>query len=229
MSEWCPSCRKAKATCYCAELRPFDSDPRFVILAHPRELRNSVGTGRMLHLSLRNSLLIDGHDFSDDDRVARLLGDPSLHCALLYPGPRALDLSRCTEGEARRFAPPGRRLTLFIVDGTWDLARGMINRSANLRSMPQLRFTPERRSAYGIRRQPGSHCLSTLETAHWFIERFAALGVTRAPEDGAHQQLLRVFGRMVGQQIAYAARNPRGRRMEGSRLPAAVAPAPDMV
>lgn len=218
MREFCLNCRKARITCYCALLRPFESEPRFVILAHPRELRNSVGTGRMLHLSLRNSLLIDGHDFTNDERVNGLLRDPRLHCGLLYPGPRSLDLSRCTAGEAQAFTPPGKRLVLFIVDGTWDLARGMINRSTNLRSMPQLRFTPENRSAYEIRQQPRDYCLSTLETAHWIIERFAELGISDRPADRVHDGLLGVFRFMVGQQIDFAARNPGG-RTEGKRRP----------
>lgn len=216
MRELCLRCRKARVTCYCARLRPFESEPRFVILAHPRELRNSVGTGRMLHLSLRNSLLIDGHDFTHDERVNRLLEDPRLHCGLLYPGPRSLDLSRCSDDEARAFTPPDKQLVLFIVDGTWDLARGMINRSANLRAMPQLRFTPESRSAYEIRQQPRDYCLSTLETAHWIIERFAALGIASRPAGNTHDGLLEVFRFMVGQQIDYAARNPEG-RTEGVR------------
>jgi DTW domain-containing protein len=214
--EVCLTCRKAKVTCYCARLRPFESDPRFVILAHPREMRRAVGTGRMLHLSITNSILIDGHDFTGDERVERLLTDPGLHCALLYPGREALDLSRCSSEEARRFVPSSKKLVLFIVDGTWDLARGMINRSTNLKAMPQLRFTPTQRSAYEIREQPGEHCLSTLETAHWIIERFAALGLSTAPKDGAHDGLLEVFGSMVRQQVRYAASNSL-RRTEGMR------------
>jgi DTW domain-containing protein YfiP len=217
MRDWCTNCRKAKVTCYCERLRPFDSDPRFVILAHPREMRNSVGTGRMLHLSIRNSLLIDGHDFGDDARVNRLIADPSLYCVLLYPGARSFDLSGCTAGEARAFAPDGRKLLLFIVDGTWETARGMINRSPNLKAMPQLSFTPERRSGYRFRKQPHDYCLSTLETAHWIIERFAELGVFERPPGDAHEGLLDTFGHMVQQQLRYAKLHNL-RRTEGQRL-----------
>lgn len=217
MRDWCKNCRKAKVTCYCDRLRPFASDPRFVILAHPRELRNSVGTGRMLHLSVRNSILIDGHDFTDDSRVNSLIADPSLYCVLLYPGARSFNLSGCTPEEARAFSPAGRSLMLFIVDGTWETARGMINRSANLKAMPQLSFTPERRSRYEFRKQPHDYCLSTLETAHWIIERFAGLGVYERPIGNAHDELLDTFGHMVKQQLQYATLHNL-RRTEGQRL-----------
>lgn len=187
-----------------------------MILIHPREARNRVGTGRMLHLSVTNSALIDGKDFGRDERVQRLIDDPQLHCALLYPGPRSLDLTHCTPEEARAFTPPGKELVLFIIDGTWDLARGMINRSANLKTLPQIRFTPSVPSGYGFRKQPHDFCFSTLEAAHWIIERFAALGLY-APLPGApHEGLIENFRAMVRQQLKYAERNEL-RRTVGMR------------
>jgi DTW domain-containing protein YfiP len=222
MRDFCLKCRKAAVTCYCGRLRPFASSPDFVILIHPREERNSVGTGRMLHLSLTNSLLISGHDFTRDDRVNALIADPERHCALLYPGPQALDLSFCEPDEARAFTPPGKRLTLFIIDGTWNLARGMVHRSANLKALPQVRFTPDRPSAYRIRQQPLGFCFSTLEAAHWIIERFAALGLSERPAGNAHDALLETFASMVRQQLRYAEDNPGGRADRGVRLPASV-------
>lgn len=216
----CYRCRKAKVTCYCAQLRPFESDPLFVILAHPRELKNSVGTGRMLHLSITNSRMIEGRDFSHNEELNRLISDPTLHCAMLYPGARALDLSRCDSIEARAFVPAGKRLALILVDGTWDLARGMINRSANLKALPQLCFTPERPSAYEIRKQPEAYCLSTLECAHWLLDRFATLGVLPTPPDRIHDGLIATFRHMVRQQVQYAAdafESRGGKRTEGVR------------
>jgi DTW domain-containing protein YfiP len=220
MRDFCFRCRKAKITCYCSRIREFETDPRFVILVHPRELRNSVGTGRMLHLSVTNSLLIDGHDFTQDPRVHALIADPRLHCVVLYPGRDSLNLSECTREEAFSFTPPGKKLVIFVIDGTWDLARGMINRSANLRALPQLRFTPETRSAYEIRQQPRDYCLSTLESVHWMIERFDRLGLYPAPADDAHHGLIRTFRFMVEQQIEYAGQNLR--RTEGMRERAVV-------
>lgn len=217
MRETCYRCRKARVTCYCDRVRRFESEPLFVILGHPRELRNSVGTGRMLHLTVTNSRLIEGREFSQNAELNALISDPALHCAMLYPGAQALDLSRCEPAQAREFVPNGKRLALILVDGTWDLARGMIHKSPNLRALPQLCFTPERPSAYEIRRQPEAHCLSTLECAHWILDRFAALGVMAAPADRVHDGLLDTFRYMVRQQVEYAASNGAGKRTEGLR------------
>src|SRR4051812_14784690 len=113
--ETCYRCLKAKPTCFCHRIRAFVSDPELVILIHPREARNRVGTARMLHLSVTNSRMIDGADFTRDDRVNELIADPALHCAILYPGPQSLDLTHCSPDEARAFTPAGKRLVLFLV------------------------------------------------------------------------------------------------------------------
>jgi DTW domain-containing protein YfiP len=202
--EACHRCRKAKVTCICGRIRPFASDPRLAILIHPREARNRVGTGRMLHLSVTNSVLINDKDFSHNEQVKQLIADPALQCALLYPGPHALDLTHCTRDEARAFTPPGKELVLFIIDGTWAHARSMINRSANLRALPQIRFTPSSPSGYGFRRQPHDYCFSTLEAAHWIIERFASLGLSERLPGDPHHGLIENFQAMVTQQIKYA-------------------------
>lgn len=219
MREFCLRCRKAKITCYCDRLRPFSSDPQFVILLHPREARNSVGTGRMLHLSLLNSILIQGHDFSRNEQVNALISNPENHAAVLYPGQRSLNLSSCSTAEAASFTPMDKKLVIFVIDGTWDLARGMINRSANLKALPQLRFTPEKRSAYQIRQQPKAHCLSTLESVHWMISRFAVLGLYPAPPGNVHDSLIEVFQSMVGQQLAFGEKGTT--RTDGPRAPLA--------
>ena len=214
--ETCYRCLKSRVTCFCGSLTPFESDPRLVILIHPREARNRVGTARMLHLSVTNSRVIDGADFSGDSRVRELIEDPALHCALLYPGAQALDLTDCTAEEARAFTPPGKQLVLFLIDGTWDQARGMVNRSADLLALPQIRFSPTLPSGYGFRRQPHRDCLSTLEAAHWILSRFAELGVARRQPGDPHHGLLDAFNSMVRLQIKYSERNDL-RRTEGMR------------
>jgi DTW domain-containing protein YfiP len=236
--EFCWTCRKAQVTCYCKRVKPCLPDITFALLVHPRESRNSVATGRMLHLGLGNSVWILGAEFQNDPQVLELLADPGNFCVILYPGPGALDLTNCAPETARAFfpvappAPEGRRLVVFIVDGTWDLARGMLNRSPILLGLPQIRFTPSTPSIYQIRKQPEAHCFSTLEAAHWLIDRLDELGVRAAPAGRAHDELTRCFASMIVEQVAYAA-NDRPRflsRQPGvqTQYPATTASAPEI-
>ncbi|MGH7783789.1 MAG: DTW domain-containing protein, partial [Candidatus Binatia bacterium] len=106
------------ATCFCALIEPFESWPRFVILCHPREARHRLGTGRMAHLAMVNSTLIEGIDFSRHARVNEILSDDKSFCAVLYPKTTALSLSELSQDQRALFVSPGKNPVIFVLDGT---------------------------------------------------------------------------------------------------------------
>jgi DTW domain-containing protein len=65
----CTQCRLAAVVCDCARLKPFDARIKFVILIHPEEVRRRIATGRLSHLMLKNSDLIEGESFEACARV----------------------------------------------------------------------------------------------------------------------------------------------------------------
>ncbi len=128
----CHCCRRPRAFCYCALIEAFDSETRFVILTQPREAKHSFGTGRMAHLSLRNSLLVEGVDFSADERIHRELHSPNGFPVLLFPGKGSINLSRQSPEERMALVPAGRQLIVFVLDGTWKSVRKMLRLSPKL-------------------------------------------------------------------------------------------------
>ena len=165
MRTLCVRCMRSVALCYCARVRPFDVGFDLVILQHPRERKRTTATARMTHLCIRNSSLVVGSSFERDPQVNAWLADPSRFCVILYPGRDSVDLS------SQAWSPsPGRRLTVFVLDGTWSTAKTLLARSPNLQALPQVRFTPVRQSEYGFRRQPRPECLSTIEAVHDLLE-----------------------------------------------------------
>ena len=192
----CWQCRKARRTCYCEFLPALDVQTRFVILQHPKESRNAIGTGRMAHLALANSLLLQGVDFSADERLNALLSDRESSCAILYPGAQSRSLNQLSETDLAELMPGGRRFVLFVIDGTWRGARPILRRSKNLASLPRVSFSPSGLSAYlGLRKQPRDECLSTVEA----IGR--VIGLLESTE--LANQLLTPFRHMVAQQLAF--------------------------
>lgn len=187
----CWTCRQAGAGCFCAHVKPFDPGVQFVILIHPIEARRRVATGRMAHLSLRGSILIEGVEFSGHPQIRELVSSPENHCVILYPGRNSTDLSR--EGAA--FIPDAKKLVVFVIDGTWATAGRMI-RSEDLRGLPSISFTPSTRSRFRVRRQPAAECLSTIEAIHRTID---LLGTTQD-----HDRLLTVFDKMVEFQLGFS-------------------------
>jgi DTW domain-containing protein YfiP len=197
----CLRCLQPPKNCYCAKVQAFDPLIKFVILLHPIERRRRIATGRMAHLCLQNSELIAGHDFSKNNRLNQILGDPGLYCALLYPGPIHLNLSDLTQAERQRLSPPDKKLCIIVVDGTWHTARKMVRLSRNLQTLPQIAFTPKAPSRIRVRKQPRPECYSTIEAIHLTLEllRTDAGARTSAP----HDHLLVAFDYLVEQQLQY--------------------------
>ena len=54
---------------------------------HPKEYRKQrTGTGRLAKISLKDSEILVGIDFSQNTRLQALLNDPRYFPVLLYPG-----------------------------------------------------------------------------------------------------------------------------------------------
>ena len=200
----CWRCRKARRTCYCGLLPALIVKTRFVILQHPKEGRNAIGTGRLAHLALSNSVLLQGIDFSADQRLNALLSDPGSSCAILYPGSQSRSLNQLSENDRAELMPRDRRLVLFVIDGTWAGARPILRRSKNLATLPRVSFSASGLSAYaGLRKQPRQECLSTVEA----IGR--VIGLLESAE--LENQLLAPFRHMVAQQLAFSSEKARRR------------------
>jgi DTW domain-containing protein len=184
-------------TCYCSRVRPFHSDPKFIILIHRDEARRSIATGRMSHLCLENSRLFEGADFSEHEGVNEILQDPTYYCVVLYPASGSTNLSPLKREERQRLFPRNKRLVVFVIDGTWQQARRMKRLSQNLSVLPHISFEPPTPSAFHVRKQPRPGCYSTIEAIHQVIE------LLRPDEESHHQNLLEVFNFMVSQQVEF--------------------------
>lgn len=167
---------------------------------HPKEARKEKsGTGRLCNLVLKNSRLLIGVDFTDDDEVNALIEDPEYNSVVLFPAAGAIDVSR--DGYDALGASD-RRLQVFVVDGTWSLAGKLFRLSKNLQALPAISFTPRQPSNFRIKKQPRNECLSTLESIHLLLELGQEQGVENADND--IDQLPEIFDRLVGIQLECA-------------------------
>jgi len=188
--------------CYCSLIEPFHSVPRFVILSQPREAKHRLGTGRMAHLGLANSLWFEGVDFSQHPQVNREIADPANAPLLLFPSRQAVNLTNLTLAERQELTAASRAAVVFVLDGTWKSVRKMMRLSDNLRRLPTIRFEPQTPSTYGFRREPRPECFSTIEAIHQVIELFNGPAVEQSPAL-RHDRLLKPFHFMVATQLAY--------------------------
>jgi DTW domain-containing protein YfiP len=189
---------------------------RIVLLMHPKEYRHQkCTTGRLACLHLDNSEIIPGVCFDNDTRVRQLIDDPVNYPVLLYPGEGAHSVRGGGILSARL---RGRRLVVFLVDGTWHCARKIVRESPSLLRMPRLMIQPDSPSRFAIKRQPAAWCLSTIEATHELLLCLEAEDMDVYPDK---DRLLAAFNAMQDFQIrqtAKAAVSPT-HRVRGAREP----------
>ena len=196
MADLCFKCLRPLASCYCQYIKPVNTKVKFVFLMHPKEAKQQrTGTGRLASLSLPESEIIMGVDFTENQRVNQLLSDPKYYPVLLYPDPEAWNSKK--EGFSQVIQ--GKTLLVFIVDATWACAKKMVKLSQNLKPLPKFSFTGTYKSIFTFKREPKEYCVSTIESCYYLIKEFQDSGI----EDKAvnPEPLLDVFKRMILFQI----------------------------
>jgi DTW domain-containing protein YfiP len=202
--DFCWRCHRVETLCLCSKVRPFRWDPLLVVLIHPKEFKKTIGTARLVKLSIEESRSWIGYgpDFDEHRELLSLLADPSFFPVVLFPGQKSVNLSQTPREALKSFVPPGRRLAIFAVDGSWSLAKKMIENSRVLRELPRISFDVKTPSGYQFRRQPREYCLSTVEAVHLLIENLHQSGICERPANGAHHAMLETFRWLVGDQAA---------------------------
>jgi DTW domain-containing protein len=193
----CLKCHRRLRTCLCADLKPFATLSRFIILMHPMEYKKEkLGTARFTHLILQNSEILVGINFDGDEKFQKILNDPTYDTYVLYPGEKATSLS----GEVA--FPDSRPKQFIVIDGTWPCAKKMMKLSTILHTLPRVSFTTDRVSNFRIKQQPGKSCLSTVESIHQVLKDLNRLGIECT--EGKEENLMDVFQKTVDLQIAIA-------------------------
>lgn len=195
----CPSCIQPEFGCYCKTITPILCPINFVILIHPIEAKRRIATGRMAHLCLEGSYLVKGQNYTDHPQIDQLIADSEYHSVILYPGPLSQNLTLMTERKRTQIFLDNKKLRVFVIDGTWVTAAKMLHQSCNLKKLSRISFTPTNPSNFRVRKQPESHCYSTIEAIHHTINLLSDSNSSHRP----HDHLLQVFDSMVEKQLSF--------------------------
>jgi len=193
----CYRCFRPTKNCLCSDINAFSTRSRFVILMHPKEARKvKLGTGRLTHLYLKNSEILLGVDFTEDERVNHFIEDPAYYPVILYPGENSSDISAFHFPDS---IPKTRKILVFVIDASWILARKMLRQSTNLLALPKIHFRPQGPSRYVIKQQPHESCLSTIESVHYLLQELDRLGIEECR--GQHRSLLETLDKICRLQL----------------------------
>jgi len=189
--EKCYKCYRPKSSCMCGYITPFHTETKFVILMHPKEFKKvKNNTGYFTHLSLSNSELFVGIDFSEHRRINEIIATHESY--ILFPSENALDLSK------EKIVKSEKKVALFLIDSTWACTKKMFTLSKNLNQLPHMSFTTSRVSQYSIKEQPQEAYLSTIESTLVVLELLNKQGV-----ESLEKESLDGFLEPFFQMIAY--------------------------
>jgi len=148
----CPRCLFVQRVCLCAEVPSIITQTRVVIVRHHLEMHRTSNSGRLAHLALPNSEIVD-HGATDEHGRSQPATFPPLDGAwLLYPA-----------GEPTTTAPVPPIKQLVVLDATWSQARRMYRKLDALRGLPVLRLPDAPMPAARLRASPGEGRVSTIE------------------------------------------------------------------
>ena len=152
-------------------------------------------------MSLVDSEIIVGIDFTQNKRLNQLLSDSVYFPLVLYPADDAFTAQSPLLKEALEPVAEGekRKLLVIVVDATWFFAKKMLRLSPNVRNLPKLSFQQLYASEFTFKRQPAEGCVSTIESCYHLIREMQAAAVISAQINP--EPLMSVFRRMVDFQL----------------------------
>jgi DTW domain-containing protein YfiP len=185
MSRYCLKCGKAKKACLCAWIEFINTDFEIIILQHPSEVNRAKGTAKILTLSLNNTRLFVGEDFSQHSQLNQLLSEDAAITYLLFPSNDSLEVSPDLRGQISSKT----KIRVILLDGTWKKAFKMYKLSCNLHRLPSLHLPEGLVGNYRIRKAPNDNSLSTAEAGFHLL--------TMLDPDTNYTPLLTTFNAMI--------------------------------
>lgn len=201
----CEGCDRPSVVCICEQLVRVEPRTKVVVLQHPREEGNAIGTAWMVERCLSAERIV-GVELEGDPRFQAAIEGSAV---LLAPGESAKDLHA---------DPPRGPVTLIVIDGTWSQARKLFRLNPSLAKLPRYAFQPAKPSNYRIRREPADHCVSTIEAT------VAALDCLEPETDAS--RVLAAFDAMVDHQIRIADEKKESRHKAAAIARSAKGPKP---
>lgn len=192
----------------CNHITPIETNTKFIILMHPKEFQKTKnGTGYLTYLSLKNSVIYRGIDFTNYKEINALINDINNNCFILYPDNNSIDITKVN------IQKENKTNVIFIIDATWPCSRSIIKNSPNIASLPKISFQYKTPSQFKIKTQPNAYCLSTIESTRCVLQELTkhdieSLNTTQLTN------FLKPFKQMVAYQVDRAKETNDGNERE---------------
>lgn len=180
---------------------------------HPKEAkRQRTGTGRLAHICLADSEILQGLEFSENVRLRELLKNKKFFPVLMYPGNDSWNVN--DENFAKLFLPKNceknqnekkfklceqKILMPIIIDATWFCSRKIIEHNKFLLALPKLSFAKNYSSIFTFKHEPRPECVSTIETCYYLIKELQEAKIVSQSVNP--EPLMAIFKRLISDQL----------------------------
>jgi len=208
-SDGCPRCAKARAICICDRVQAIDTKLRVVILQHPQEDDVTLGTAKLVTLTLPKAQIRVGLSWASLDHALGTKNADKSRWAVLAAAKLPAELPESAKGQAVVLvdrngavldAQRHRLDGVIVLDGTWSQAKTLWWRNAWLLKLPRIVLTPREPSMYGrLRKEPRRDYVSTLEA---IADVLPALGESEEVRDNLRRLLRTMLQRLRDTNLA---------------------------
>ncbi len=163
MNNKAPACTHCHLSlhCVCDLIPTIESPIHIALLMHENELKRETNSGQWLLASLTKCTQHTWRRNTPSESLIELMNQPDIVPMLVFPN----DSSRCVSQTRHHWSLENNNKTpLFIIlDGTWQEAKKMANKSPWLAQCQTVHLSPSTRSNYQLRRNQADGHLCTLE------------------------------------------------------------------
>lgn len=153
--------------CICDQIPAIKSSLTIALLTHDNELRRDTNTGKLLQQTLPNCHSYIWQRKAAPADLLDMINEDTVQALLLFPSEQSVDVSDIVAD----YPLDNKKLLFIILDGTWQEAKKMMNKSPWLQSIPQVHLTSSLDSAYTLRRNQDSGHLCTCEVGSLLLDQ----------------------------------------------------------
>lgn len=169
--EHCINCALVKEFCICGHVPSIESDIIFILLSHTNELKKRTNTGILIEKSMTSTLVIEWQRKEPSKELLDII-NMEKEVYFLYTETNETNEIVTLDASEEKIDAVCSKKYIIILDGTWQEAKKIYNRSEYLKDLKRISITPENLSEYQLRRKKNEQHLCTAEAAIITLKKF---------------------------------------------------------
>lgn len=165
LCDTCEFCGVPMINCICNRVAEINTEAQIWILSSQKEVTRPTNTARLIKLANKDSTEIFIWERTvQPAKLIEFIEGGDFEVYLLFPADEE------NKHREKKFERSSKNVAFMIIDGTWQEARKIFNRSPYLRVLPLLTLSMDNESSFKLRRGIPEGGICTIEAAMKVLE-----------------------------------------------------------